>query len=126
MRFTTSSGPGGQHVNRVQTRVVLRLPLERLAPLIHPAALQRLRDIVGPAHLTDDGVLYVASERTRKQSRNLSDARARLAALILQALPPPKRRRATKPTRASKRRRLDAKRRRSEVKRGRGRPRGDD
>ncbi len=126
VKFTTSTGPGGQNVNRVQTRAVVRLPLDELAPLLAPDALERLRSQAGPARLTDDGVLYIASERTRHQSRNLADARERLAELIRGALPRPKPRKPTKPSRGAKRRRLEDKRRRSAVKRGRGRHRGGD
>ena len=126
IRFTTSTGPGGQNVNRVQTRAVVRLHLDHVAPLIPADALQRLKQLAGPGRLTADGLLYIASERTRHQARNLADARARLADLIRQALPRPKPRKPTRPSRSAKRKRLQAKRRRSEVKRGRGRPSGDD
>lgn len=126
VRFTRSTGPGGQNVNKLSTRAELRLPLDALAPLIPADAVDRLRRKAGPSRLTDDGVLYIGSERTRHQARNLADARHRLAELIRAALPRPKPRKATKPSRGAKRRRLAAKRRRSEIKQGRGRPRGDD
>ena len=126
VKFTTSSGPGGQNVNKVHTRAVLRLSLEHLEPLLPPDALERLRRQAGPAHLTDDGVLHVASERTRHQSRNLTDARERLAEIIRAALPRPKPRKATAPSRSAKRRRLEDKRKRSEIKQARGRPQDRD
>lgn len=125
VRFTTSTGPGGQNVNKVNTRAVVRLPLQELAPLIPEDAMERLRSQAGPARLTDDGVLYIGSERTRHQARNLADARARLAELIRGALPRPKPRKPTKPSRSAKRRRLNDKRKRGEIKAARGKPSRD-
>jgi len=112
-----SSGPGGQNVNKVATKVDLRFDLEGTAAL--PAAVKaRLRASPG-VRLDADGRIVVISQVTRNQARNLQDAREKLRALIAKALVPPKRRRPTKPSRASKRRRLDAKRKQGEKKKAR-------
>jgi ribosome-associated protein len=114
-----ATGPGGQNVNQVATKVDLRFDLEGCSAL--PAdAKARLRELVG-RRLDADGRLIVVSQATRNQERNLEDARAKLAALIRVALRRPKLRRATKPSRSAVRRRLADKRRRAEKKQSRGR-----
>ncbi len=122
--FSRSGGSGGQNVNKVSSKVLLRFHLERCAVLT-PGAKSRLRAAC-PSRLTDDGDLLVTSDRERDQHRNLEDAKEKLAALIRAALVPPTPRRKTKPTLGSKKRRLAEKSRRSDVKQGRGRVGHDD
>jgi len=121
--FSRSGGPGGQHVNTTDTRVRLRFALAACAAL-HPAVKARIRAAV-PGMLTSDGELLIVSDRNRSRQRNLDDARQRLADLVRAHLKPPKRRRPTKPTKGSKRRRLEGKKRRGEIKSKRGRVRED-
>ncbi len=109
-----SSGPGGQNVNKVASKVDLRFDLDGTTAL-SPEAKQRLRRMAA-ARLDKDGRLVVTSQATRDQSRNLEDAREKLAALILRALAVPKKRKATKPSKGAKERRLKEKRARSEKK----------
>jgi ribosome-associated protein len=116
-RAVRSSGPGGQNVNKVSSKVELRFDLSGTQALSAPvkarlAALARGR-------LDADGRLVIASQKTRAQERNLEDARERLRVLVEAALTPPRPRRATRPTASSRRRRLDDKRRHAEKKRGR-------
>ena len=120
-RFTRASGPGGQGVNTTDSRVELWWD-PATSTALTPA--QRERALTGlTAYLVGDRVRVVAAEH-RSQRRNRKAARERLAALLREALAPPApARRATKPTRGSQRRRLDAKKRRSEIKTGRSRPR---
>lgn len=119
-----SSGPGGQNVNKVSTKVTLRFDL-RGTQALTSAQKSRLRVLAG-RRLDADGGVIVSAQAQRSQRQNLERARAGLRRLILKALPTPKRRVATKPTRAAKRRRLEDKRRRSERKQSRGRVSGND
>lgn len=118
-RFSRSSGPGGQGVNTADRRVELELELGAL-PLT-AAQRRRVESAHGPRLV--DGRLVVAASEHRQQRRNRVAARERMAALLRDALaPPPPPRRATRPTRGSVERRLDAKRRRADTKAARGRP----
>jgi ribosome-associated protein len=118
-RFSRSSGPGGQHVNTTDTRAEVSWDLASTRALTdgqRALALERLRPRLV------QGVLTVASSRYRSQHRNREAARVRLEELVAAAVVPPRPRRATRPSRASQRRRVEAKRRRSEVKASRRRP----
>ena len=110
-----ASGPGGQNVNKVSSKVELRFDLAN-SRVLWPAVKARLQ-VSCKNRLDAEGRIRVVAQATRDQLQNLGDARERLAALILEALTPPKPRRPTKPTRGSKERRLDAKRRTSNKKR---------
>lgn len=117
--FARSGGPGGQNVNKVSSKAILRWrpPTDFL-----PAAVwSRFRKLAA-RYLTEEGEVVIASDEYRDQPRNIERSREKLRALILTALVPPKRRIATKPTRSSRMRRLDEKRRASEKKSSRRSP----
>ncbi|MEB2311787.1 MAG: alternative ribosome rescue aminoacyl-tRNA hydrolase ArfB [Polyangiaceae bacterium] len=118
-----ASGPGGQNVNKVASKVELRFDLARSRAL--PSAVKARLAELAEGRLDADGRLLITSQKTRDQSRNLDDAREKLAELVRRALVPPRPRRPTRPTRASKLRRLDDKRRQSEKKQARNPRRGE-
>jgi len=113
-----SSGPGGQHVNKTDTRVTVRWNLEASAALSETQRNRARRNLEN--RLTADGDLLVHCDTHRSQRRNRDEARQRLAALVRSALVPPKVRRKTRPSAASRRKRLENKRRRSDIKKSRG------
>src|ERR1700744_5058549 len=118
-----ASGPGGQNVNKVATSAQLRFDTRRIA-LPEDAAL-RLARLAGQ-RMTKDGVIVIHAQRFRTQERNRSDAIERLVELLREAMIRPIPRRATRPTLGSKKRRLEGKKRRSDIKAGRGSARYDD
>ena len=122
--FIRSSGPGGQNVNKVASAVQLRFALSRNVTL-HEDVKTRLRALAGQ-RVTDAGELLIVARAHRSQEQNRRDAEERLCDLVRRALIPPKKRHATRPTRASKERRLDTKARSQKSKRLRGRVRFDD
>ena len=122
--FIKSGGPGGQNVNKVSSAVQLRFDLEGCL-VLEERVKDRLRRLAG-RRLTDEGAVLLVARGERSQEQNRRDAETRLAALIEAALVEPKLRRATRPTRASKQRRLEHKSRRGSIKRARGRPSGED
>ena len=120
--FFPAKGPGGQHVNKTSSAVRLRLKLDESSPL-PPGVLQRIRK----AHATkinDNNELLLESQNHRSQHLNRAEAREKLHAIVKACWQAPKRRRPTKPTKASVKRRLDSKKRRSALKESRSKLKG--
>lgn len=115
-RAVRSSGPGGQNVNKVSTKVELRVHAADLP--LDPGATARLRELAG-RRLTSAGELVIAADEYRSQSRNREECLRRLRELLVSAMARPKRRVKTKPTRGSQQRRIDAKKQRGDIKRSR-------
>jgi ribosome-associated protein len=122
--FVRASGPGGQNVNKVSSAVQLRFDMEGSTALSEPVK-NRLRVLAG-RRLTDDGAILIIARNQRSQEHNRREALERLADLVQRALVVPKTRRATKPTRASKERRLEGKTRKQQTKKRRSQVRWED
>jgi len=118
--FLRASGPGGQNVNKVATAVQLRFDAAA-SPSLHPAVKERLRRVAG-RKMTGAGVIVITANRFRTQERNRADAVERLVGLIAEAAHAPPPRRPTKPTYASRQRRIEDKKKRGAVKTARSRP----
>jgi ribosome-associated protein len=123
-RFARSSGPGGQNVNKANTKATLRWDVARSASLSEDVRARFLERFA--PRITAGGELLLASQRFRDQGRNVADCLEKLRAMIEEAARPRRARRVTRPTRGSGERRLAAKRRRGAAKQLRGRPRGEE
>ncbi|MDR6871647.1 ribosome-associated protein [Bosea sp. BE125] len=121
--FVRASGPGGQHVNKVSSAVQLKFDIRRSPSLPNDVAV-RLMKLAG-SRLTQDGVIVIVAQAQRSQKRNREEARERLLELIRAAAVRPQTRRPTKPTKASKERRLVSKDKRASIKAGRTKPGAD-
>ena len=121
--YTRASGPGGQHVNTTDSAVMLRFDVAN-SPGLPDAVKNRLADLAG-TRMTREGILILRSEGARSQLLNRQDVRDRLIALIREATIVPKKRRPTKPTKASQKRRVAGKVKRATIKQGRGKVRVD-
>ena len=121
--FARSSGPGGQNVNKVSSKVVLKWQLTDSA--LPEGVLQRFRTRYGN-RINQEGEVVIISQRFRDQGQNIRDCYNKLRAMVLSVAEPPRRRKATKPTRASRERRVREKRRQAEKKQLRKKPRPDD
>ncbi len=119
-----ASGPGGQHVNTTESRIQLRWNVAETRALTDAQRARVLRAFA--SRLTEAGEIILASDAHRSQRRNREEVRLRLAQLLRAALVPPKPRKKTRPTAASRQRRMDQKKQRGEIKRGRGKPRGEE
>lgn len=116
--FSRSGGPGGQNVNKLSTKAELRLDVAALEGALNPGAMARFRT-AARNRITRDGFLQITSQQHRTQEANRADAMEKLAGLVIAARIEPKIRRPTRPSKGSKRRRLEGKKHRSEIKQGR-------
>jgi ribosome-associated protein len=112
--FVRSSGPGGQNVNKVSSAVQLRFDARGSPSLPNDVAIRLMR--LAGSRLTKEGVIVIVAQSYRDQARNRAEARERLVELIREAAVKPTPRRATKPTKAAKKRRLEGKKRRGDIK----------
>ncbi|HZZ43563.1 MAG TPA: alternative ribosome rescue aminoacyl-tRNA hydrolase ArfB, partial [Tepidisphaeraceae bacterium] len=119
MQFARGSGPGGQNVNKVNTKAELWVEVGQIRGMTI-GALARLRGLAG-SRLTMEGEIHLSCDESRSQESNRAEVMRRLREMIVEARHEPKRRRKTKPTKASKRRRLEGKKRVSDIKAGRKR-----
>jgi ribosome-associated protein len=122
--FARSGGPGGQNVNKVASKAVLRWDLAANTTL--PADVKERLAAQQRTRLTTEGELVIQSQRYRDQPRNVEDCKEKLREMILRALHPPRPRKKTRPSRAAQRRRLEAKRQQAQRKAGRRRPSTED
>ena len=115
LRFSLSSGPGGQNVQKNDTRATMIWDISS-SPILSDWQRKRLFDKIAGSYLTNAGLLQVSSEKERSRLRNVRECESKLGDIVRQALKRPKVRRATKPSRASKERRIESKKQRGKVK----------